>query len=146
MARSKSTKLTSSLFTLSLVAVLLLSVYVATDDFNFNLGSRAARGKVVENGNLELPTQDCNLGNYALVSSSGQCNSVVASNVDQMVGSRVKVVGVLRERILYAESVTFLSKSDSYTPRPTATPGLIIGPTRPPIGYETPIPIDDPIY
>ena len=144
---TKLSRTKSSLFTLSLVAVLLLSVYVATDSFNFNLGSRAARNQVTENGTLVLPTQSsCNLGNYALISSSGQCNSVVASNVDRMVGSRVKVVGIVRDRILYAESVTFLSKDDSSTARPTATSRAIFGPTRAPVAGETPISIDDPIY
>lgn len=134
----------SSLFTLSLVAVLLLSVYVATG-YNFNLGSRAARGQTVENGTLVLAAQSgCNLGNYALVGSSGECNSVVARNVDNMLNSRVKVVGVLRDGVLYAESVTLLSKGDS--PTVTSTPRSIFGPTRAPVTRETPIPIDDPIY
>lgn len=135
----------NAIFTLSLIAGLLLSVYVITDNYKFNLGSKAARGNVVENGTLVLPTESrCNLGNYALISSSGQCNSVVARTVDNMLGSRVKVVGVLRGDILYAESVTFLSK-DTFV-SPTSTPRAIFGPTRAPVGYETPIPFDDPIY
>ena len=137
MASLKSKKNSkSAFFTLTLVAALLLSVYVVTGGYNLNIGSRAFRSVIIENGRLVLPTEtNCTSGNYALVSPSGRCRSVVASSVDDMVGSNVSVTGYVRRSVLYAESVTFVSRDEA---SPTPTPRVVL-PTRLP-GRETPAP------
>lgn len=57
---AKGTKMVSNssyLMTLSLVAALLLSVYVVSGGYNFNTSSKAAKPREVEKKRLLLPTE-----------------------------------------------------------------------------------------
>lgn len=94
-----------ALFTLSLVAVLLLSVYVATG-YNFNLGSYAFRSRYTATGTLVYASDSkCNLGTHAIIRSTGKCLSVVTSTADRFIGSQVRAEGEYRNNILYATRI-----------------------------------------
>lgn len=107
---------------LSIVALLFLSVFIFSNN-NFNLNSSASNKNKSLTGTLVLSSQyNCNSAyTYSIVSGFGDCTSIVinAIKVEGKIGQEVKLNGVLKDNVFYANKINVVSTTKV---KPTVAP------------------------